>query len=90
MSEQNVAVEVAEVVETVEKPKRKRTAPAKVKKTGQEIVNEITELTSAVAELEYAVESLDQDTVIFKLADKELKAKQNELADALDTVYTYI
>jgi hypothetical protein len=78
---ENVAVE-AEVKEA-----KKRRAPFKVQKTGKEIVEEISKLTSEVAELETALDEVAPNSAGHAIIKKAFDEKDAELQTALDKVH---
>lgn len=77
-------VEVTEVTEEV-KPKRSR---AKAKKTGAQIHEEITILTSEVNDLQAEVDKLDSNSVVFDIVNDVYEAKKAELEAALNHLFT--
>jgi hypothetical protein len=82
----NEAVEVNPVEETKPVVRRTRIKP---KKTGEQIIDEIVDLQKAVAQLEEAIQAVEEDTIIHQLASKELTNKRQLLEDSLNSVYTF-
>lgn len=82
-NELNNGVEVVE--ETVAK---KRPSRVKPRKTGAQIVEEITALQAEVAELEEALETLESETTAHDIVGEAVEAKKAELEAALSHTYT--
>ena len=79
---ENETVAVEEVKEA-----KKRRAPLKHQKTGQEIVKEINELIEQVAELETALEEVAPNSAGHSIIHKAFDEKSEELEAALNKVH---
>ena len=75
-----------EVQEVAAKPKR--ASRAKPKKTADQIINEVTELRTAVNELEGAIAGLDPNSVVYGIVSASVEEKRAELNKALEATYT--